>query len=57
MNGIVDESMRALLDVNRRALELTADAKPAADGFAEQRVNFGAYVFEERETPAAGGEA
>jgi hypothetical protein len=49
-------AMRALLDVNRRALELTADSVPAADGPADQRVNFGAYVFDEHEPPVAGGD-
>jgi hypothetical protein len=50
-------AVRALLDVNRRALELTGDAEPAVDGSAQQRVNFGAYVFDEHEPPAAGGAA
>lgn len=49
-------AMRALLDVNRRAQELT-DATPDTDPTEPGRINFGVYVFEETERPAAGGDA
>ena len=50
-------AMRALLDVNRRALELTAETTSDGHGSATQRVNFGVYVFDEHEPPIPGGEA
>jgi len=49
-------AMRALLDVNRRAQELT-EATPDTDPKEPGRINFGVYVFEETERPAAGGDA
>jgi hypothetical protein len=50
-------AMRALLDVNRRAVELTEEPTPEGGEAAAQRVNFGVYVFDEHESPDAGGEA
>ena len=50
-------AMRALLDVNRRALELTRESASGPGGDPEQRVNFGVYVFDEHPPPPAGGEA
>jgi len=47
-------AMRALLDVNRRALELTQGTLEE-EGADAQRVNFGVYVFDETEQPTAGG--
>lgn len=49
-------AMRVLLEVNRRALELTGsdpDASPA-DG---RRVNLGVFVFNEGESPVTGGKS
>ena len=48
-----DAAMRALLEVNRKALELV-DANETPDGQATHRVNFGAFVFSENDTPARG---
>ncbi len=50
-------AMRALLDVNRRALELTADTSAEGGEPAMQRVNFGVYVFDEQEPTASRGDA
>lgn len=50
-------AMRALLDVNRRALELTADTSAEGGEPVMQRVNFGVYVFDEQEPPAIRGDA
>jgi hypothetical protein len=49
-------AMRVLLDVNRLAQEMT-DATGAAQATeaAAGRINFGVYVFDETEQPAAGG--
>jgi len=47
-------AMRALLDVNRRAQELTAHAAAGADASPMQRVNFGVYIFDEREPSGSG---
>jgi hypothetical protein len=49
-----DAAMRALLDVNRRALELT-DSTPEAGMVAGRRVNFGIYVFDADEPSASDG--
>jgi hypothetical protein len=48
-----DAAMRALLEVNRKALELV-DANETPNGQATHRVNFGAFVFSEDDTPARG---
>jgi hypothetical protein len=48
-----DAAMRALLEVNRKALELV-DANETPDGRATHRVNFGAFVFSEDVTPVPG---
>jgi hypothetical protein len=50
-------AMRALLDVNRRALELTEEEPREGDGQAAQRVNFGVYVFDAPDAPVVAGEA
>ena len=49
-----EAAMRVLLDVNRRALELT-DQEPDEAVAQPRRVNFGVYVFDENEPPAVGG--
>lgn len=49
-------AMRALLDVNRKALELT-DSVPDACPAEARRVNFGVYVFDASEATANGGVA
>jgi hypothetical protein len=46
-------AMRVLLEVNRRALELTG-SEPEAATPAARRVNFGVYVFDEQERPTGG---
>ncbi|MDR3533272.1 MAG: DUF6502 family protein [Rhodopila sp.] len=46
-------AMRVLLDVNRRALELT-ESTPETGMASQHRINFGVYVFDEDECPAAG---
>jgi Family of unknown function (DUF6502) len=46
-------AIRVLLDVNRRALELT-DSAPDPGEPARRRINFGIYVFDEDEPPTAG---
>ena len=46
--------MRVLLDVNRRALELTDAAAPDSALATPRRVNFGVYVFDEHEPPTPG---
>jgi hypothetical protein len=46
--------MRLLLDVNRRAQELT-DADPQSAPNASGRINVGIYVFDETERPVAPG--
>jgi hypothetical protein len=57
-----DAAIRVLLEVNRKALELV-DANAIPDGQAAHRLNFGAFVFSENDTPEhdllahAGGEA
>jgi hypothetical protein len=48
-------AMRVLLDVNKLAQELT-EASPGAEPKQPRRINFGIYVFDEDERPAAGGE-
>jgi hypothetical protein len=45
-------AMRALLEVNRKALELTDGDAPAPDG-EQMRINFGIYVFEDEDQPSA----
>ena len=51
-------AMQALLDVNRHALELTAsDTNDAAAPPASRRVNFGVYVFDDTDPPAADGQS
>lgn len=47
-------AMRALLEVNRRALEMT-QASPEAAVTDARRINFGIYVFDEHEQTAIGG--
>jgi hypothetical protein len=47
-------AMRLLLDVNRRAQELTA-AAPASEPEQPQRINFGVYLFDEDERSAGAG--
>jgi hypothetical protein len=47
-------AMRLLLDVNRLAQELT-EAAPELDPEQPRRINFGIYLFDEGERPAAGG--
>lgn len=51
-------AVRALLEVNRRAVTLVEDSESSKEpsSAAQQRVNFGIYIFEETERPAAGGE-
>jgi hypothetical protein len=49
-----EAAMRVLLDINRRAQELT-EATPEADSTETGRVNFGIYVFDDNERLAAGG--
>jgi hypothetical protein len=44
-------AMQVLLDVNRRALELTASTPEVTQ---TRRVNFGVYLFDENEHPGAG---
>ena len=46
-----EAAMRALLDVNRRALALTEMESDAAE--SHQRVNFGVYVFQQDEPEPA----
>jgi uncharacterized protein DUF6502 len=46
-------AMRVLLDVNRRALELT-QSTPGTDVPEQRRINFGVYVFGDIEPPPAG---
>jgi hypothetical protein len=52
-------AMNVLLDINRRAQELTgATRAPGAeptDGKESGRINFGVYVFDEIERPSGGG--
>jgi hypothetical protein len=48
-------AMRVLLDVNKLAQELT-EASPDAEPRQPRRINFGIYVFDEDERPAAGGD-
>jgi hypothetical protein len=48
-------AMRVLLDVNRLAQELT-EATPGSQPTQPRRINFGIYVFDEDEPPAAAGE-
>ena len=50
-----EAAMRVLLDINRRAQELT-EATPETDAAEPGRINFGIYVFNEPERPAAGGD-
>jgi hypothetical protein len=47
-------AMQVLLDVNRRALELT-EAAPDNQDAAQRRINLGIYVFDADEKLAAGG--
>jgi hypothetical protein len=48
-------ALRALLDVNRKALQLTEGKNPAeADA---RRLNFGVYLFNDMDAPGAGGAA
>jgi hypothetical protein len=49
-----EAAMRVLLDVNRRAQELT-EATPETDSTETGRINFGIYVFDDNERLAAGG--
>ncbi len=49
-----DAAMRALLDVNRRALDLTQSE--TAVGGPQRRINFGVYIYDEQEPPAADGQ-
>jgi len=49
-------AMRVLLDVNKRAQELT-EANPDAQPPNPRRINFGIYIFDDDERPAAGGDA
>jgi hypothetical protein len=49
-----EAAMRVLLDINRRAQELT-EATPEADATETGRINFGIYVFDDNERLAAGG--
>ena len=46
-----DAAMQLLLDINRRAQELTGMTPAATD---QGRINVGVYVFDETEPPAAG---
>jgi uncharacterized protein DUF6502 len=54
-----EAATQVLLAVNRKALDL-AEANPVADDAVRVRVNFGTYIFAEREPPArdepAGGQ-
>jgi hypothetical protein len=45
-----DAAVRALLEVNRKALELV-DAATSEDGNATHRLNFGTFVFNENDIP------
>jgi hypothetical protein len=45
-------AIRVLLEVNRHALELTGDT-PGAVPVQSRRINFGIYMFDESESPAA----
>ena len=47
-------AMRVILDVNRRAQELT-EAVPEADVEQARRINFGIYLFDEDERPPSAG--
>jgi hypothetical protein len=47
-------AMRLLLDVNRRAQELT-DENPEAEPSQPQRINFGIYLFDEDDPPVEDG--
>jgi hypothetical protein len=44
-------AMQVLLDVNRRAIELTASTPEVTEA---RRVNFGVYLFDENEDPGFG---
>jgi hypothetical protein len=46
-------AMRALLDVNRRALELTEEA-PITNQADRRRINFGVYVFDQDDDKSGG---
>jgi hypothetical protein len=49
-----DAAMQVLLDVNRRAMQLTESA-PEATETAQRRINLGVYVFDADDRLAAGG--
>jgi hypothetical protein len=49
-----EAAVRVLLDINRRAQELT-EATPETDSTETGRINFGIYVFDDNERLAAGG--
>jgi Family of unknown function (DUF6502) len=47
-------AMRVLVDVNRRALEMT-ETMPEADDLAPRRINLGIYLFDDDDLSTAGG--
>jgi hypothetical protein len=49
-----DAAMRVLLEVNRKAIELT-EGEAGTVAAPRRRVNFGVYVFEDDDRPADGG--